>query len=38
MPVSKNRKNHAKKVEERQNKVEMTKRVWAKQLKKLLAK
>lgn len=38
MPVSKNRKNHVKKVEERQNKIETTKRSWAKQLKKLLAK
>lgn len=38
MPVSKNRKNHTKKVEERQSKAEAAKRSWAKQLKKLLAK
>lgn len=38
MPVSKNRKNHAKKVEARQEKMETAQRSWAKQLKKLLAK
>jgi hypothetical protein len=38
MPVSKNRKNHAKKVEQREEKMETAKRAWAKQLKKLLSK
>lgn len=38
MPISKNRKNHAKKVQERENKIMTTKLNWAKQLKKLLAK
>lgn len=38
MPVSKNRKNHAKKVQERENKILTAKLTWAKQLKRLLAK